>query len=499
MIKHPPLRYHGSKWRLAPWIISHFPTHRTYCEPFAGGAGVLLRKAPSEVEIYNDLDARVVNFFHVARNHPAELMTQLLLTPYARAEAVACREPSANPIEDARRSCAASWQLFGGGQGQWHTGFRVQRPNSANCTTAIWQRLPLQLPAVAARLRRVHIENLDALECIRRYDSPSTLFYLDPPYLPELRSNWRKTAYRHEATPADHAQLAQVLQQIAGMAIVSGYPSRLYANLYAGWTYVTTATRTDRGVSVTESLWISPNAAQVAQASLFNPNQIRRSEDNDRPSRPLHRRPAAHHGRACCPPGRRRSSIPLPAPARSRACSQWLPQAEFFGYEIEPEWADQARTAGCITTTGDSRHMHYPDAMFDAICTSPTYGNRMADHHEARDGSPRHTYRHVLGRPLTPGNSGALQWGEEYRALHVAVWTECRRVLKLDGIFVLNMKDHIRKGVLQEVTTWHYLALLELGFICTARVHVPCPGQRHGANGHLRVEYESVLQFTKVR
>ena len=79
-----------------------------------------------------------------------------------------------------------------------------------------------------------------------------------------------------------------------------------------------------------------------------------------------------------------------------------------------------------------------------------------------------------------------MQWGEEYRELHVAVWTECRRVLKPGGIFVLNMKDHIRKGVLQEVTKWHAVALLMLGFVCTRRVHVPCPGQRHGANGHLR-------------
>jgi SAM-dependent methyltransferase len=176
------------------------------------------------------------------------------------------------------------------------------------------------------------------------------------------------------------------------------------------------------------------------------------------------------------------------------------PQAEFYGYEIEPEWAEQARAAGCACTTGDSRHMHYPDATFDAICTSPTYGNRMADHHEARDASPRHTYRHVLGRPLTPGNSGALQWGdgiagEEYRALHVAVWTECRRVLKPGGIFVLNVKDHIRGGVLQEVSNWHAVTLLMLGFVCTRRVHVPCPGQRHGANGHLRVDYESVIQL----
>ena len=103
----------------------------------------------------------------------------------------------------------------------------------------------------------------------------------------------------------------------------------------------------------------------------------------------------------------------------------------------------------------------------------------------------------MLGRPLTPGNSGALQWGEEYRALHVAVWTECRRVLKPGGIFVLNVKDHIRGGVLQEVTNWHAVTLLMLGFVCTRRVHVPCPGQRHGANGHLRVDYESVIQLRK--
>ena len=192
--------------------------------------------------------------------------------------------------------------------------------------------------------------------------------------------------------------------------------------------------------------------------------------------------------------------------ARLRA---WLPQAEFYGYEIEAEWAEEARAASCACTTGDSRHMHYPDAMFDAICTSPTYGNRMADHHTARDASPRHTYRHTLGRPLSSGNSGALQWGngiagrsgagDEYRAFHLEAWTECQRVLQPGGIFVLNIKDHIRKGELQPVTNWHAVTLLMLGFVCTRRVHVPCPGQRHGANGHLRVEYESVLQFQRYR
>jgi tRNA G10 N-methylase Trm11 len=244
------------------------------------------------------------------------------------------------------------------------------------------------------------------------------------------------------------------------------------------------------------------------------------------------------------PPGPAMILDPFAGTGKIARLRQWLPEARFFGYEIEHEWADQARTAGCRCITGDSRHMVYGRDTFDAICTSATYGNRMADHHEAReycrlcsgtgqcclfhDMAPtdprharypdchhtapcprckgighnnyvRHDYRHALGRPLTPGNSGGMQWGEEYRELHRAVYRECRRVLKPGGIFVLNMKDHIRKGVLQEVTKWHYFALLDLGLVCTARVHVPCPGQRHGANGHLRVEYESVLQFRRDR
>jgi len=87
--------------------------------------------------------------------------------------------------------------------------------------------------------------------------------------------------------------------------------------------------------------------------------------------------------------------------------------------------------------------------------------------------------------------------GEEYLALHVAVWTECRRVLTPGGIFVLNVKDPIRGGMLQKVSKWHLVTLLMLGLVCTCRTHVPCPGQRHGANGHLRVGYESVFQLRK--
>jgi DNA adenine methylase len=264
----PALRYHGAKYRLAPWIIANLPNHTTYVEPFAGGAGVLLQKAPSKIEVYNDIDHQVVNFFRELRDHSTELITQLLLTPYARAEAIACREPHPDPLEQARRTYVTSWQLFGGGQGKWHTGWRRQLAGSANNTTVTWTKNTLHLVQIANRLRNIHIECLPAADCITTYDSPDTLFYCDPPYPANTRSKWRKQAYRHELEDADHAALAEQLKQIKGMAIVSSYPSDLYTELYAGWTMPTTTARTERGHTATECLFVSPNAERRRSATL---------------------------------------------------------------------------------------------------------------------------------------------------------------------------------------------------------------------------------------
>jgi tRNA G10 N-methylase Trm11 len=84
------------------------------------------------------------------------------------------------------------------------------------------------------------------------------------------------------------------------------------------------------------------------------------------------------------------------------------------GVEIEPEWAGMSPR----TLVGDATALPFPAGTFGAVITSPTYGNRMADHHDARDGSRRTTYRHLLGRPLSAGNAGAMQWGEPYQDLH---------------------------------------------------------------------------------
>lgn len=166
----------------------------------------------------------------------------------------------------------------------------------------------------------------------------------------------------------------------------------------------------------------------------------------------------------------------------------WLPGAQIEAVELEPEWA----AADTRIIVGNALALPWASAHFDAICTSPAYGNRMADHHEARDASRRHTYRHALGRPLSADNAGAMQWGERYRQFHRLAWAEALRVLRPGGIFVLNCKDHVRRGAVQQVTEWHVGELQRQGCSMVDRVQVVCPGQRHGANGHLRIDFETV-------
>jgi len=163
--------------------------------------------------------------------------------------------------------------------------------------------------------------------------------------------------------------------------------------------------------------------------------------------------------------------------------------ARTVGVEIEPEWAGLADR----TVVGDATALPFNDRTFDIVATSPVYGNRLSDHHNAKDGSVRHSYTHDLGRSLHPNNAGSLQWGEPYRVLHQKAWEEAARVLRPGGLFILNVSDHIRKGAVQPVTIWHVSVLCALGFSVRESYEIPTPRLRYGANAQARVEYETVI------
>jgi DNA adenine methylase len=264
----PVLRWHGGKWLLAPWIISHFPRHRIYVEPFGGAASVLLRKKTVFSEIYNDLDGEVVSLFRVLRNREqaAELVRLLELTPFAREEFDLSYEATDCLIERARRLIVRSYMGFGSDSAHTSgtTGFRAQSPQSCRSPEKDWRNYPAKLSATIERLRDVVIENRPATEIMSRHDSDETLHYVDPPYLPETRSKKSRKggasyhSYRFELTTDDHTDLLSYLRGLKGMVVLSGYPSTLYDDALAGWHRIEKNAFADGAAKRVEVLWLNP-------------------------------------------------------------------------------------------------------------------------------------------------------------------------------------------------------------------------------------------------
>lgn len=261
MTTRPALRWHGGKWLLAPWIISHFPAHRVYVEPFGGAASVLLRKDRAYAEIYNDLDRRLVSFFRVLRDKEkaARLVRMIELTPFSRAEFAETLEPSDDDVEDARRYVSRSFMGFGSNAAGRSTGFRADSKKSAPAHH--WVNYPDGLRLIIERLRGVVIENRPAIDVMRKHDSKETLHYVDPPYVFSTRADLSKD-YEHELSDDDHADLLAFLRTLKGFVVLSGYPSVLYDEALKDWHRVERAALADGAAPRTEVLWINPACAQ---------------------------------------------------------------------------------------------------------------------------------------------------------------------------------------------------------------------------------------------
>jgi len=273
----------GGKGVLRQKILPYFPAHRTYVEPFGGGANLLLVKEPSEIEVYNDLDPRFVCLFRCIVDPTAreQLMWKLSLTPYSRQERLDSKAACAteeDPVEKARMFFTDARQALGGmlDRSSWGFVTTTSARGMAQPISAYIQVIEM-LPRISHRLRKVAFLNKNWKEVVDHFDAEDTLFYLDPPYPKETR---RDGWYNFEMSTENHEQLVDVIKNVRGMVVLSGYPNETYEDLDAnGWHRIVfyrscnSAARTKhtqlQGSGIvktfqkrTECLWLNPAAVK---------------------------------------------------------------------------------------------------------------------------------------------------------------------------------------------------------------------------------------------
>lgn len=261
MSQRAVIKYPGSKWSLAQWIISMMPPHKSYLEPFFGSGAVFFNKPPSRIETINDLDGEIVNIFTVIRDHAEELERSVALTPYSREEydraweELLKQEEPSDSVELARRTLVRYWQTHGS-RSLYKPGWKNDRAGREYAYAAqYWNRLPGWIAQSVERLKNAQIEHKPAVECIRRFRDPEVLIYADPPYLLSTR---KQRQYMVEMESEDqHRELLEALLDHPGPVMLSGYDSDMYNDMLLGWIQLRHEARCECGGKRTECLWVN--------------------------------------------------------------------------------------------------------------------------------------------------------------------------------------------------------------------------------------------------
>ena len=238
MVYKSPINWYGGKYYMAKNIIEIFPKHKMYVEGFGGAAHILFRKEKSELEVYNDLHSGLYLFFKLLRENNEEFIRRLSLTPYSREEFENSKQwmYEEDEIEKARKFYVRTMQSVAS-NGGWCYAKSKSRRGMCQSVSRWLGNIEENLEGAIERLKEVQVENLDILELIKKYDKEDTLFYLDPPYISDTRK--QKKSYDYEMTDERHKELVDILIEVKGKVVLSGYDHPIYNKLLDnGWSKV---------------------------------------------------------------------------------------------------------------------------------------------------------------------------------------------------------------------------------------------------------------------
>jgi DNA adenine methylase len=278
-----PLKTHGGKRYLAKRLVALMPPHTHYVEAYAGGLAVMLAKSPEGIsEVVNDLDGRFTNFWKVLQDDDLfarfRKRVQAIVfneTEWREAQAyldTATSRPNRKEmVERATRFFVLCRQSMSGRCQEFSPLTRNRTRCGMNEQAASWLNSIENLPAVHSRLKRVVILNRPAVEVIRSQDGPGVLFYLDPPYFPDVRAD-KKTFGKFDMTVQQHEELLDGITGLQGMVMLSGYASPLYDTRLAGWSrqefdLPNNAGAGDHKRRMVEVVWMNFRPAQTSEAA----------------------------------------------------------------------------------------------------------------------------------------------------------------------------------------------------------------------------------------